>query len=170
MKSHSFAFRYGDMYPTSDGGRAAATVLILLSVLILALPISVIGNNFSRAVEAYNNEKASRKQAKALLLKKINEGIVGHTPRFTSTANGSTSTPATSPKSLQAIHNKLIAKFEEYEKQLKVCEHLKTDFRTLLVQHGKALANSDGVLSGTQHVEDHDNTPSKNPMLNFDIE
>jgi len=38
---------YGDVYPTTDLGKLFATVTIVCSVVILALPISVIGLNFS---------------------------------------------------------------------------------------------------------------------------
>lgn len=40
---------YGDMYPLTIPGKLVATVTMLSSIVILALPISVIGANFSRA-------------------------------------------------------------------------------------------------------------------------
>jgi len=40
---------YGDMYPITIPGKLVATVAMLSSIVILALPISVIGANFSRA-------------------------------------------------------------------------------------------------------------------------
>lgn len=38
---------YGDIYPVTDVGKVTATLAIVSSVMILALPISVIGLNFS---------------------------------------------------------------------------------------------------------------------------
>lgn len=40
---------YGDQYPRTTGGKVVATVAMICSIVILALPISVIGANFSRA-------------------------------------------------------------------------------------------------------------------------
>jgi len=40
---------YGDMYPLTNAGRVIASILMLCSIIVLALPISVIGANFSRA-------------------------------------------------------------------------------------------------------------------------
>jgi phosphoribosylformylglycinamidine (FGAM) synthase-like amidotransferase family enzyme len=187
---------YGDMYPTSDGGRAAATVLIFLSVLILALPISVIGNNFSRGVESYNNEKRDRKEAKTLLLRKLNQGIVAKQSESVAASGGSSSSPNSDavPKSLnhKTIHNRLMAKFEEYDKQLTICNALKSDIHALLIQHGNSLDAADVHSPHSHHHEiltladsseyflkgnnDDDATSvvvaddsSKNPMLKFDI-
>jgi phosphoribosylformylglycinamidine (FGAM) synthase-like amidotransferase family enzyme len=188
------------MYPTSDGGRAAATVLIFLSVLILALPISVIGNNFSRGVESYNNEKRDRKEAKTLLLRKLNQGIVAKQSESVATSGGSSSSPNSDavPKSLnhKNIHNRLMAKFEEYDKQLTICNALKSDIHSLLIQHGNSLAaaaadvhsphshhheiltlaedSSEYFLKGNNDDDDATSVvvaddSSKNPMLKFDI-
>jgi hypothetical protein len=49
---------YGDLYPTSTGGRALATTLAHIGILVLALPISVIGSNFSVEFEKYAKKKA----------------------------------------------------------------------------------------------------------------
>lgn len=44
---------YGDITPTTMGGRAVATFLCILGVLVLALPISVVGSNFSKEFELH---------------------------------------------------------------------------------------------------------------------
>lgn len=182
---------YGDMYPTSDGGRAAATVLIFLSVLILALPISVIGNNFSRGVESYNNEKRDRKEAKTLLLRKLNQGSVTKQSESAATSGGSSSfLSSDAPKSLRhkTIHNRLMEKFEEYDKQLTICNALKSDIHSLLIQHGNSLAAADvhshhhevtlaDSSSGHDLKGNNDDDASvvvadgssKNPMFKFDV-
>ena len=40
---------YGDMYPVTSAGKCMAIVCMICAILILALPISVIGANFSQA-------------------------------------------------------------------------------------------------------------------------
>lgn len=48
---------YGDMYPTTPAGKAIAGVSMVWSLCVLALPIGVIGNNFSTVWEEYDEEK-----------------------------------------------------------------------------------------------------------------
>jgi voltage-gated potassium channel Kch len=49
---------YGDMYPEETSGRLVATVAMISGVLVLALPLSVIGNNFSDSYEESIKQKA----------------------------------------------------------------------------------------------------------------
>jgi hypothetical protein len=46
---------YGDCYPLSDVGKVFAVVAMLSGVLILALPITVIGSNFAKMVEMFED-------------------------------------------------------------------------------------------------------------------
>jgi hypothetical protein len=48
---------YGDIVPTTVAGRAVGSFLLLISFLIVALPITVIGEAFANAVDEYNNDK-----------------------------------------------------------------------------------------------------------------
>lgn len=48
---------YGDIVPTTVAGRAIGSFLLLISFLIVALPITVIGEAFANAVDEYNNDK-----------------------------------------------------------------------------------------------------------------
>ena len=50
---------YGDCYPLSDGGKVFAVVAMLSGVLILALPITVIGSNFAKMVEMFEEDAAA---------------------------------------------------------------------------------------------------------------
>ena len=50
---------YGDCYPQSLGGRVIATMTMLLGVLILALPITVVGSNFAKMVEMFEEDAAT---------------------------------------------------------------------------------------------------------------
>lgn len=55
---------YGDLYPITGAGRLVAVIAMLASILILALPISVIGTNFDNKWNAYKERekyKASNK-------------------------------------------------------------------------------------------------------------
>jgi len=47
---------YGDCYPLSVAGKLMAMVTMLLGVLILALPITVVGSNFHKMVEMYEED------------------------------------------------------------------------------------------------------------------
>lgn len=68
---------YGDLYPTTLGGRLISCFWIFCGVLILGLPISVIGSNFGVEFEIYKkllNEKKKRKREvcnESLMLQEI---------------------------------------------------------------------------------------------------
>lgn len=68
---------YGDLYPTTLGGRLISCFWIFSGVLILGLPISVIGSNFGIEVEAYkkliNDKKKKRKEALMEKLEKMTD-------------------------------------------------------------------------------------------------
>lgn len=53
---------YGDFVPTSRPGRALNCFLMILSILILTLPVSVIGQTFSLEMNKYNQEKIKRNE------------------------------------------------------------------------------------------------------------
>ena len=50
---------YGDCYPISGGGKVFSVIAMLSGVLILALPITVIGSNFAKMVQMFEEEAAS---------------------------------------------------------------------------------------------------------------
>jgi hypothetical protein len=58
---------YGDIYPTSNGGRAMACIVAFTGVLVLALPVSVVGTNFqseyTKYVEMLEREKEAEEAA-----------------------------------------------------------------------------------------------------------
>jgi hypothetical protein len=51
---------YGDMYPTTALGKVVAGAMMIYSLVILALPVGVIGSNFSAAWDTYEIEKKER--------------------------------------------------------------------------------------------------------------
>jgi len=67
---------YGDMFPTTVAGKLVASGCIVVGILIMALPISVIGSNFSRTWEKY--EAKVREEQKLLEAQKVltNEEIL----------------------------------------------------------------------------------------------
>ena len=52
---------YGDIYPVMWYGRALGMVVMLSGILVIALPITVIGSNFS---DVYRQKLRSKDQAK----------------------------------------------------------------------------------------------------------
>lgn len=64
---------YGDMSPTTPAGKAVAGVTMAWSLCVLALPIGVIGNNFSQVWEEYDREvrvQAYNHQREQMMLNK----------------------------------------------------------------------------------------------------
>lgn len=57
---------YGDMFPTTPGGKFVASIWIFMGILVIGLPIGVIGSNFSDAiaeVKAMEERKAKQIQS-----------------------------------------------------------------------------------------------------------
>jgi hypothetical protein len=52
---------YGDQYPTTPAGKTVAGVSMAWSLCVLALPIGVIGNNFSQVWIEYDKEREKEK-------------------------------------------------------------------------------------------------------------
>lgn len=57
---------YGDMVPTSIPGKLCASACIVVGIMVMALPISVIGTNFSQAWDAQKQEDADVARANEL--------------------------------------------------------------------------------------------------------
>lgn len=53
---------YGDCYPITVGGKLLAMATSVLGVLILALPITVVGSNFQKMVEMYDEESSTMRE------------------------------------------------------------------------------------------------------------
>jgi len=60
----------GSLEPYSDAGRAVANIVVLIGVVCIAIPMGVIGENFSIQFKLMNEEKTRRE-----LRKKINDEI-----------------------------------------------------------------------------------------------
>ncbi len=54
---------YGDLYPTTPGGRAVGIIVALLGILVLALPVSVIGAEFTTEFMAEEKERIKNTSA-----------------------------------------------------------------------------------------------------------
>lgn len=59
---------YGDCYPTSLLGKLVATATMVMGVIIIALPITVVGSNFAKMCEMYEEETL------AFAMKELDEG------------------------------------------------------------------------------------------------
>merc|ERR1719359_2295307 len=54
---------YGDVYPETPWGKIVAGVCMLSGVLILALPITVVGANFAKMVEMFEEDNMAYQMA-----------------------------------------------------------------------------------------------------------
>jgi hypothetical protein len=57
---------YGDAVPVTVGGKLVASLTMLSSIIILALPISVIGANFTQQWIIFKDEEKMKLQAVSL--------------------------------------------------------------------------------------------------------
>jgi hypothetical protein len=53
---------FGDVYPVSPGGRFVTTVAALAGVLAIAMPITVLGNNFTIQYDAQTRRRWHKKE------------------------------------------------------------------------------------------------------------
>eukprot|EP00935_MAST-01C_sp_MAST-1C-sp1_P000922 g922.t1 len=53
---------YGDLYPTSGGGKLIGAITMTLGIVVLALPISVVGANFAAEYNKREREKEADRQ------------------------------------------------------------------------------------------------------------
>ena len=53
---------FGDYYPTTAIGYVTAALIMMLGIMVTALPIVIIGSNFS-IVSDYNKERQRKKAA-----------------------------------------------------------------------------------------------------------
>ena len=52
---------YGDCYPSTPGGKCVSVLAMFGGVLILALPITVVGSNFQKMVELFEEDAQARR-------------------------------------------------------------------------------------------------------------
>lgn len=58
MTHDTLAPGYGDASPKTFLGRLGGSFVMLVGLLIIAVPITVIGNNFSEVCSSYNHPNA----------------------------------------------------------------------------------------------------------------
>jgi len=61
---------YGDLYPTSTGGRIISILVVYCGIIAIALPITVIGTNFTREYDAHREREKRQAERKKLRWKK----------------------------------------------------------------------------------------------------
>eukprot|EP00325_Prymnesiales_sp_UTEX-LB-985_P034518 CAMPEP_0174729658 /NCGR_PEP_ID=MMETSP1094-20130205/54091_1 /TAXON_ID=156173 /ORGANISM="Chrysochromulina brevifilum, Strain UTEX LB 985" /LENGTH=475 /DNA_ID=CAMNT_0015931795 /DNA_START=42 /DNA_END=1469 /DNA_ORIENTATION=- len=54
---------YGDAVPVTPGGKVIASVAMICGIIVIALPISVLGNNFTKLMQQYSDESIIIAQA-----------------------------------------------------------------------------------------------------------
>ncbi|XP_063687271.1 potassium voltage-gated channel subfamily A member 2-like isoform X4 [Bolinopsis microptera] len=54
---------YGDMYPETWAGKLVASILVFVSMIFLALPMTIIVSKFNKAFEKFSPENEKRQQA-----------------------------------------------------------------------------------------------------------
>lgn len=57
---------YGDLYPTTPLGRVTACIWIFCGIVIIAMPIGIIGSNFSAVYEEFKDREIERKKQNLL--------------------------------------------------------------------------------------------------------
>jgi hypothetical protein len=94
---------YGDFYPTTVAGRCIASLWIFCGILVLGLPISIIGSNFSIELERSKREEMRRKElVKTLRLSRLNSA----SDRSSSFAVASSPQPEQQTESISANRRK----------------------------------------------------------------
>ena len=64
---------YGDLYPTSPGGRVLATVCALCGLVLMALPISILGNNFSTEYRKYKKAVQEEREYRVQEMRRVHD-------------------------------------------------------------------------------------------------
>ena len=86
-KNNNTPDSYGDVFPITVGGKVAAGVTMITGIFCLALPVGIIGSNFTEEWMAYKTKEAKRQALAApnevkLLVEKLGTTQVrarGHT-------------------------------------------------------------------------------------------
>jgi hypothetical protein len=73
---------YGDLYPTTAPGRLVCIISTFCAMIVLALPISVIGNNFNRE---YDNVRSGKVQC--LFIQHLSTNFLYHGAEFSFVSN-----------------------------------------------------------------------------------
>lgn len=68
---------YGDLFPTSNIGKAMGTLTMIVGILVLALPITIIGTNFVEEYMEVEGKKERLRRYQERELKRLNESGVG---------------------------------------------------------------------------------------------
>ena len=61
LRHKHVCLRYGDIYPTTVAGKFVATVFIWMSMVFLALPLTIIVSTFNRQYDATKTLTLKRK-------------------------------------------------------------------------------------------------------------
>lgn len=63
---------YGDVYPTDIGGYLATAMVMVIGLMVTALPVAIIGGNFSIVYE-YNHKRNNQKGDDSKYMEKVSD-------------------------------------------------------------------------------------------------
>ena len=98
---------YGDLYPTSTGGRIISILVVYMGIIAIALPITVIGTNFTREYDAYREMERRVAEKKKLRWKASLRRVVKNTPGGKGKVGAAPSPPAKNPRQGAALERQL---------------------------------------------------------------
>jgi uncharacterized membrane protein len=67
---------FGDFFPTTSAGRFLAGVLAYSGILAIAMPVTILGNNFTKEYTKYYDEKAAHEEALRARRRKVRVIII----------------------------------------------------------------------------------------------
>jgi hypothetical protein len=69
---------YGDLYPTTPIGRSLACVWIFCGIVIVAMPVGVLGSNFSMMYQTFKEKEREEMEAAALISSRDQSSTSSH--------------------------------------------------------------------------------------------
>ena len=147
---------YGDVVPISLGGRIVATVAMVSSVIILALPISVIGTNFTQTWTDYK-EKMREIGDSPSALAQINFSIkspqlsqlLGNVKAVAGASSNRKSSGGGASKQKPKAFNQL-TNIQSFESLLGELKEQGNDVMLIAGQMGKVLSSLDMLMTHTK--------------------
>merc|ERR1719428_368711 len=77
---------YGDMYPVTRAGKTVTTFMILLGIVVIAMPVGVIGSNFSNEYAAMMKDREKKK--KLLAQYKVEQAMIRESKKHKKNTQG----------------------------------------------------------------------------------
>ena len=144
---------YGDVVPMTLAGRIIATMAMVSSVIILALPISVIGTNFTQAWTEYkesmrdqgDSQSAAAQAQFSIKSPQLNKLILNS--KQPDSRGGPGKSPRATPKAKKAFGPTMIQSFDNLLNEVK---EQGNDVNLIGGQMGKVLSALDSLMTSTK--------------------